>query len=303
MKNLVLLVLLTLFFCQEAKSCDACGCGISSTYWGLIPNNSAAYVGLWYQRQYFRTDLSYLQEDGRAFFSSEDFNTFEWRARYSLNQKTFLRVVVPFVYHRRAYGDDITEISGIGDIRVHASYIVLNTTDSLLSTVRHRLAIGGGIKAPTGKYQLVDALDVVNPNFQAGTGSWDFLLEMAYTARWLNWGVQVNGSYKINTTNSDAYRFGNQLNGGLNLFYLHPQGAIDLMPSVGLAYDHADLDVERGFYQRTSGGTILSAQAGFEIYWDQLNLGFNYLHPLEQKWADGVIEVNPRWSVHLSFSF
>jgi hypothetical protein len=303
MQRITILMVLGLLLSVNAMACDACGCGISSTYWGLIPNNSAGFVGVWYQHQHFQTDLTYLQEDGQTFYSYEDFNTFDWRARYSIGEGIFLSAMVPYVYHQRQYGDQSTTISGLGDVTLLGTFTVLNTTDSLLSNVRHRLTLGGGVKLPTGKFRIADNQEVVNPNFQAGTGSLDFLLQASYTARLNNFGMQIDGIYKINTTNPDEYKFGNQLTGSANFFYLQALGAFEIMPTAGVTYEQAEKDVERGFFQRTSGGQIFSAQAGLELYWDRFNIGANYIHPLQQKWADGVIEANPRWSVHASFFF
>lgn len=298
---------LMLGFCISAwfnlHACDACGCGISSTYWGLIPNYSAGYVSTWYQHQLFRTDLTYLQEDGSTFFSEESFNTIDVRARLPFGKHFFVTALVPYVAHHRTYGQEHTQLRGMGDISLLGTVILLNTRDSLAASLRHRVSLSGGIKLPTGKFRELGSQDIVNPNFQAGTGSYDFLVQAAYTVRYQTFGMQLNAMYKLNTENPDQYQFGNQFNAMANVFWLKAIGYTEWMPSLGVRYEQAEKDIERGFFQRTSGGTLVSAQAGLDVFLNRFQLGFTYVQPLKQNWADGHIENTQRWSLQASYFF
>jgi hypothetical protein len=71
--------------------------------------------------------------------------------------------------------------------------------------------VGGGVKLPTGKYNTNNN-GSVNPSFQLGTGSWDYLLATEYIVRRKQFGLNTMLNYVIKTENRKWYRFGNQFN-------------------------------------------------------------------------------------------
>ncbi|WP_276167246.1 hypothetical protein [Zobellia alginiliquefaciens] len=54
---------------------------------------------------------------------------------------------------------------------------------------QHFLQLGGGIKMPTGKYDKKNNEGIVNPSFQLGNGSWDYVLAINYGFTYKNWGI------------------------------------------------------------------------------------------------------------------
>lgn len=82
----------------------------------------------------------------------------------------------------------------------------------------HRVHMGLGISAPTGKSDLefrrVFKIDggIVHFHMQPGSGTWDFVPSLTYTGdynRW-SWGAQANGVKRLESRNDSGYRLGDR---------------------------------------------------------------------------------------------
>jgi hypothetical protein len=64
----------------------------------------------------------------------------------------------------------------------------------------------GGLKLPTGAsdFNAYDMSEVANPYFQLGTGSLDVPLNLVYTLKKNEFGINLNLLYQLNFGNSDA---------------------------------------------------------------------------------------------------
>jgi len=117
---------------------------------------------------------------------------------------------------------------GFGDVRVIGKY-------NLLTTTKHLLVGGLGIKFPTGEYNLRDSFGSINePTLMPGTGSFDGLASMFYSYQIFPHQLDAffSGSQQVNTENSRDYLFGNitLLNAGLGyqvLPYLNLSGQVN----------------------------------------------------------------------------
>lgn len=300
MKIRALILFGLLGFSISGWACDACGCGLAPIYWGILPQSDAHYLGIWYNHQAFRSQLD-PGFDALALGSSEEyFNTVEWRARLVLPKGFALSAVVPMSWHRRiGAGGQREDLQGIGDIWLVVRKDLFNSADSMMNLVRHRLKVGGGIKLPTGTFRNLNDSQLYNPNFQLGTGSWDYLLTVSYTARLDNLGASVDLNYRYNTTNPEEYRFGNTLSGSVTAFRRFQAGLWEVMPNAGIQYDWSNENVDRDFIQSRTGGYAWQGGGGVEIYRSRWNLGINYFHPFVQYWFAGQVTSHGRMSVHL----
>lgn len=298
-RTLFTTLLLLFWGWTSIQACDGCGCSMSSVYWGLLPNNSNHYVGLWWQHQRYRTGLGNLDANP----NNEWFNTVELRTRFLVHPKVQVIAILPYAYHLRQQDGTSTILSGVGDGIVMGSYTVLNTRDSLQSTIRHQLTLGGGLKLPTGRFEQMEADQTINPGFQLGTGSLDWLLNLGYTARINRFGLNADLTYKKNTANENDYRFGDRVSGALSLFYMAAHRRWELMPNAGIFGEYARWDVQEGYYRTFTGGHALMGIVGLELYNGPVNFGVNYNVPLQQELNDGAIEARSRVSVHLNYFF
>ena len=285
------------------RACDACGCSISQIYWGMPSDNNQHYIGLWWQHQRYQSGFG-GSEILTSDMDEEWFNTLEARIKYNLSPKVQVLAIIPYQYHVRPDYYTVNRVNGLGDVSILANYLLWQSSDSLIgTTLRQQIQVGAGGKTPTGTFRQIDEQENINPNFQAGSGSWDALFNLTYNGRLKDFGWAINATYRLNGTNANDYRFGNRFNGAFNLFYAQLLGTIELIPSLGLLYEQADWDVQRNYYRTNTGGYAWFGTAGIECYMGQYNLGLNYMLPLNANWADGYLEPQSRLAVHLNLFF
>ena len=112
--------------------------------------------------------------------------------------------------HNKESASGDQSISGIGDITVLGFYSLVRTKNDSLK-YQHHLQLGGGVKMPTGKFNETNN-GSVNPSYQLGTGSWDYILATEYVIKRNRSGLNVMLNYNIKTENQKEYQFGNQFN-------------------------------------------------------------------------------------------
>src|SRR5690606_27918783 len=100
--------------------------------------------------------------------------------------------------------------------------------------VKHNLMAGGGIKLATGNYQNSSEGELLNPNLQLGSGSYDFLANIIYTIRYNKIGINTDVTYKYNTENKNHFKFGNKIGASARLFTILKIKECAIMPNAGL---------------------------------------------------------------------
>jgi len=188
MKKIILTILvLTITFSSFA--CPFCGCGVGNFYLGLLPDFQKRFIGLRYQYLPYQTNV----KGGEGEFSKDYYHTIELWGGINLGKKWQVLGFIPYQINYQNTDDGIKTLSGISDVSALANYKLLDKTKMGEGrSTSQQLWIGGGIKLPTGKYQI----DPNNPNTelgdvnsQAGTGSVDFLLNSSYNVRFNKVGV------------------------------------------------------------------------------------------------------------------
>lgn len=278
--------------------CDACGCSANGGSMGFSSMFQNQFVGLRYFYQGYRS------KDG-IFANSpwvhEDFNTVQAWARIPLGRRVQLSVLLPYHFHTRQRSTGPEDISGLGDVTLIGLYQLYETNrDSTFLT--HRLQMGGGVKMPTGKYDLANNKGSVNPGFQVGSGSWDYLLVTEYVTKHENLGLNILLSYTFKTENNKLYQFGDQFNYGATFFYLMERTHIKWVPQLGLA---GEVNQGNRQYRQpvpNTAGQVLFARGGLETGWRDWSLGLNAMLPLSQDLSGGNVEARQRWSVNLNYS-
>jgi hypothetical protein len=305
MKKVFLLFYLLLVV-ATAPACDICGCGVGSYYFGVMPQFNKNFAGLRYRSMSFESHLN-----SRILRTQEYFHTMELWTRFYASPKLQLMAFVPYSFNTQSDVNQVSKrLQGLNDVAVMANYNVLNLylkNDTLVRKFKHNLWLGGGLKLPTGAYNFEeqDAGQVANANFQLGSGSLDFLLTAFYNVRYLNWGFNQDISYKINTSNSKDYRFGNRISGNSNVFYIQQiQKNLALMPYTGLYYEHSGQDFRSKEQIRETGGYFTAANVGLDVYIAQrVTVGANYQIPLSQNLGNGELRAQERLNVQFSVLF
>lgn len=300
MKKSISVAILLCFF-SYAQACDVCGCAAGGNYFGILPQFRRHFFGMRYQDRDF-TSLHPGVED-LSLASKEHFRTYELWGRYVVSPRIHLFAFVPVNHFTRTEEGETVISNGLGDVSILANYILLNTGDSSRFKWKHALQIGGGIKMPTGRTNILSEGLLLNQNIQPGTGSFDFPLSLVYTLRYQHIGLNTELGYRFNTGNKAHYRFGNRFNTACKLFYWQKAGKLSLLPQAGIAFESAASDSRNDIQQPYTGGSVLMANLGLDIYYQRFSFGAGYQHPLFQNVGSGNIQIGSNINSHLIYLF
>lgn len=277
--------------------CDACGCSANGGSMGFSSMLNSNFIGIRYIHQ------SYKSRDGvfnNSPWIDENFNTAQLWARVPVTERIEIMALVPYHFNNREKATGKENIDGLGDITIMGFYTIFGTkSDS--ATVFHKFQLGGGIKAPTGKYDSANN-GSINPSFQLGTGSWDYTLATEYTVKRNNLGLNTTLNYVFKTENEKNYQFGNQLNYAATLFYAAKIETLDIVPQLGLAGEQYNANKDHGEDVPLTSGDILFGKMGVELGLKRFSLGLSTMLPINQNLTGGRVEANYRWSLNLNYS-
>ncbi|UZO80361.1 hypothetical protein NBT05_15565 [Aquimarina sp. ERC-38] len=314
MKNLVI-TFIFLLATMITQACDICGCQLGGLYFGLLSNSNAHYLGVRYTKAHFNASIDYGEGSLLANeFSEDTFHRAELLGRYILSDRFQLHTIVPYIYNDMNGSEQVLTFQGFGDPSLLLYFNPLQKKEDPESkiavpkykNISHSLRIGGGIKLPVGKFNRLDKGEIVNRNFQVGTGSVDFLVTTNYSLAIKRWGINLEGSYKINTRNKDEYRFGNQFNASSYLFYAQPLINALLTPYSGIFYETGEVHKEGQIKQVNTGGNATHFTAGVQLNWKAITLNSFYQTPINQNYnTDDISTINAgeRWSIGLLYNF
>ncbi|MFM6925594.1 MAG: hypothetical protein ACKOU7_08835 [Ferruginibacter sp.] len=303
MKKIILIITIVLFSVNPTRACEICGCGQGNYYFGLMPQFKHHFIGLRYQYKKFNTVMA----DDPTQFSRDHYKTMELWGGWNFGKKWQVLAVIPYNFVHQVSDDGITNNQGIGDIALMVNYKLFskNTTTAKGRSVAQQFWVGAGVKMPTGKFN-VDATDpalVSLANTQTGTASTDFMLNAMYNVSINKVGLNTSASYKLNTTNSDHYTFGNRFFASSILSYAIKKSQVSILPNFGFMYEQTGINkLEKQKVEQT-GGNLLSAAAGLEAGYKKFTVGTNLQLPLSQDFASGQTEVKLKGMLHITYSF
>lgn len=283
--------------------CDTCGCGGNGGSMGFGTGLNNNFVGVRYIGQKYRSRDGIFDNSP---WINENFNTVQAWGKFPIGDRFLVNTLLPFHSHNRTFSDNTEQtLKGIGDATVLAYYNVLRQTpDSIISIKpEHALQIGGGVKLPTGSFDAANIEGSVNPSFQLGTGSWDYILATNYGITHRNWGLSTLLNYTIKTENSKNYLFGNQWNVALNTYKTYyVSTSISLTPQVGLGAEFFEENKEFDLVVPDTGGDVYFARFGLETNYNRYALGISSMIPISQNLNEGKVEVKNRVSLYLNIN-
>jgi len=302
MRKLVLGLGLWAMSSAVAFGCDVCGASAGGNLMGIVPQFGNHFVGFRYQYSGLHTvHPPSILDEGRRAVSTDQFHSMEAYGRYYPHPRVQLLAFVPYVARYRTTDGKTVEGKGLGDITLLANYILVNTGDSLDRKVKHTVMLGGGLKMPTGRSGLTDNGTSLVTTLQPGSGSWDALFNAQYTVRLKKWGASMVGMYRLNTANADGFKNGDRISGNLFFYHWIAKGKWNVMPSVGLALDHALRDNDNGHLPRFSGGTELRGTVDLQVYLGQVGIGLGCRVPMAYNLSDGTATPAPQYMFSLNF--
>lgn len=302
-----LTVLIGFFSVTPSLACDICGCGVGSYYVGILPEFNKKLVGLRYRYNQLTTHLgaggvsTYLT-------TKERFHTIEVWGGWNIGEKFRVMASLPTSTIVKENQEASFNKIGVGDPIVQGFFRVMKKSAAFGKTspklVNQSLWIGAGIKAPLGQYNDAEKNNtaITANTFQLGTGSTDFLFNAIYDLRIQDDGINLNASYKINTSNRYDFKYGNRLNLTAQYYHKFSLGKSSrIAPNAGMVWEYANKDVDKKFLLPASGGRLLMGAVGVEYSNKRLTLGANFQSPFSQKIANGFVRAESRAMLHLAF--
>ncbi|MEO7990745.1 MAG: hypothetical protein ABI663_14450, partial [Chryseolinea sp.] len=119
-------------------------------------------------------------------------------------------------------------------------------------------------------------------------------------------GLNTEGGYRYNLTNSNDYKTGNQWHVSSQLFYWQKIKSISLLPNAGLLFEQGEKNKDGSELQTYTGGSALLATAGMEIYFKKFTMGFNFKKPIQQNLNNddaAYVQARTRISASLTYNF
>lgn len=283
-----------------AQACDACGCSIIFMDMGLTPRFDRHQLAWQGQYQAFRSFATDTELRNGTVGSRERYFQQTLQGVVSLHERWQLTLAVPYLWRARETGGLRDEAHGLADASALARYTPWRRLATDERPFGHRLSLGIGVKAPTGRRSAA-AEGVSNPNFQQGSGSWDGLAHIQYVLRYQQWGLAADALMSFNGTNEEDYQYGHRRGGHILAFRIVQVGRTGLMPSAGCYFEGAGRDVQRGFYRNDTGGHYLFAQLGVQWFIGELGVSAQTQLPLQQNWGGGLTEAQSRWSLQFTY--
>ncbi len=297
-KSFITLIAMTIAFTSNA--CDICGCGVGNFNPYMFPHLAQKFISVGYN---YRAYQSNAHDDlGNEMLNKEYYNSFSVAGQFTIAGKIELMGYLPFQSNSQKGPEGNKSLNKLGDAVFLANYRIIDHISSG-NQLRQTLVAGAGIKLPTGSYQYEEGSEkeVDNPNFQAGTGSTDFLLNGSYSLRYKKFAMSTGLTYKMNTSNKVDYRFGNRILTVVQFKYVKDMGNISVIPNIGVIAEKMNEDELDGVDVDHTGGHNVQATVGLDVNNRKIAAGLFYSKPVNQNLAMGHIQAMPGINLHVSF--
>jgi hypothetical protein len=311
MKKLIFFLLLNISS-FTSFACDVCG-----AYMGIIPNERMSFIGVSYRYRSFSGDAfggnqQFPSESLRVMHSNspsneptenfELYRTIDLRGRFFLHPKLQVDFILP--YSRNSEGNTISEntISGMGDFSIFTAWEVFSRMDGL--NYRDRFQVGGGFKLATGDFKNEIEGERADALLQTGTGTNDFFGLIQYSSSYKGFGLFMNTTYKVNSTNSYNERIGNSLNSFLSFFYrIDVNSNLKILPNIQSSYEYTNGLYINSTLENGTSMNVLMSGVGVDMLYKTIGLNIGAQLPVYEVRVVNEIESRLRCMVNLTWNF
>jgi hypothetical protein len=295
------ILMMTIISFSQVRACDICGCGVDNYYIGILPQFNHTFFGFRYHFSRFNTRLT----NDPTQFSRDFYQTVEGWGGWNISKRFQVLAFVPYNFNRQISDEGISRPSGVGDITFLGNYRVFESQSVANSkAISQEFWVGGGIKLPTGRFNIEanDADVAAVANGQLGSGSTDLLFNAMYNLHINKLGVNTTASYKTNSRNKDQYKFGDRLTVSSVAYYAIPVSKAMISPNLGFSYEHTqESQLQRKKVDMTDG-SILNGSLGAEVSFNKVTVGFNLQLPVAQNFAENQTMEKLKGMFHISFA-
>ena len=299
MRTLLLFIFL-LTLPELASPCDICGCSSGNYFIGPFPQFNSHFIGARYSFRKYETVLN----TDKSQFSNDLYQTVEMWGGLNFKGKWSVYLFMPYNFNYSKTDDGINQNSGLGDMTIIGNYNLLNIKKLSKNekTVAHRLWLGGGLKVPTGRFEIDTSELVSSANNQPGSGSFDFLMNINYLYQQNDWGISTYADYKINQY-ANEFKFGNRFYASVYAYRSLHSGIFLFRPNTGLLYEALAPNHNSGNKVEDTGGHALMSAFGLETQFKKIGIAFNLQLPLAQNLSDRQTKAKSRGMIQINFLF
>lgn len=273
--------------------CDACGCAAGNGSSGFESLLNPQFIGIKYFSQHYKAKENLFTNE---LTQDQYFNTIQIWGKIPITEKLSVYGSLPFQFHEKKTLQGNIRINGIGDASLMGIYQILNSKNMF-----HQLNGGFGVKIPIGKFDE-RGISGVNPSFQLGTGSWDYLLALNYKFQKNLFALLINTDYTIKTENKKHYQFGNQWNYALTGFQRIWRNEKSIISGkLGLQGEVYDWNKQFGEVMPRTSGSALYGKIGLEASYKKWSIGSELMLPAYTNLAGGDIEAKSRFGLFVNF--
>lgn len=302
MKGKIILAVF-LFTSLKAISCDVC-----ALFAEITPNAQKSRIG-YVVRNRLNTGLwgnTYRHGELNANLTNgilvrETFQNYELRGRVKLSDRFFINVNLPIKMTSRVVNDTyVLGLTGISDPFLMGNYnLVLPQEDQ---SVKQRFSLGFGVKAPIGSTVKQYNGQVIDLDYQPGTGSWDFIAQVEEIIRVKDLGFSLNVLSRFNGW-SKAYQFGISVNLNTHFFYNFSKDKNAFMPFLGMYSEFVAKDKTRDEIIENSGGNQYFISGGGNVVLNKFNFRLNYQHAVVTKINGYQIPTKSQFTLGVFYNF
>src|SRR5689334_20112188 len=259
-----LVALFAMIVTYTSGACDICGCGVGNFNPYMFPHFAQKFISIGYNYRYYQTNAH--DDLGNEMLNKEYYQSISVAGQFTVAQKIELMGYLPFQSNLQKGPEGNKSLNKPGDAVILANYRLFDHISSN-NQIRQTAVTGGGVKLPTGSYHYEEGSEeqVDNPNFQAGTGSTDFLVNGYYSIRYKKFAMSTGLTYTMTTSNKDDYRFGNRLLSVVQFKYVKDAGNFSIIPSVGFIVEKMDEAKQGGVVIDHTGGHNIQATVGLDV--------------------------------------
>ena len=312
-------------FCLLVISLSSFSCDICGSYMGITPYNSKNTISFLHRYRIFNGYKDY-QSHSQFFpvgaykinhalpvdssyatkaYSSKDFESykiFELRLKYFVFKRFEINTFLPLLNNTSKSNDVYSSNTGIGDVSILLGYHLITPKNE--AKTKHKLVAGFGIKLPTGNHFAHDSHSNRLPfEMQAGTGSYDVLLNLNYLIMTKKWGVNISGSFKNNGTNNYKEHLAASTTNFASVFYKIPLNKIVLYPSVQLNYEYSKGLFIANKIEKGTGVNSFLLGPGLDLYYQNFSINMAWQFTTYEDKMSNELKSAGRLSFGLSYSF